>query len=174
MFRKLTPVLALAAGLAGGLLSRYIAPPAVHAQAPAPPQVSAPRENSSAELHAGGRQRRGGRDFPACAPALVREATRNRAGRPVRASDLERRRIPGSPGVAVGGEALIRAHRHPAMIDQDGSSRGEVSVGAAVDDGFFIADDDLRIAARHVTVAVRSGLRRSDAETVAVGHDDRV
>jgi hypothetical protein len=36
MFRKLTPVIALTAGLLGGLLSRYIAPAPVHAQAPAP------------------------------------------------------------------------------------------------------------------------------------------
>ena len=36
MLRRLTPVLALIAGLAGGLLSRYIAPIPVHAQAPTP------------------------------------------------------------------------------------------------------------------------------------------
>ena len=40
MFRKLNPVLALAAGLAGGLLSRYLAPVAVHAQAPPPPPAA--------------------------------------------------------------------------------------------------------------------------------------
>jgi hypothetical protein len=33
MSKSLTVILALAAGLAGGMLSRYIAPPAAHAQA---------------------------------------------------------------------------------------------------------------------------------------------
>lgn len=42
MLRKLNPVLALAAGLLGGILSRYLAPPPVHAQAPATQAQSTP------------------------------------------------------------------------------------------------------------------------------------
>ena len=42
MLRKLNPVLALAAGLLGGMLSRYLAPVPVHAQAPAPQAQSTP------------------------------------------------------------------------------------------------------------------------------------
>ena len=43
MNRTLTLTLALAAGLCGGLLSRYVAPAAVHAQAqtPAPKEIRA-------------------------------------------------------------------------------------------------------------------------------------
>jgi hypothetical protein len=52
MLRKLNPLLALAAGLIGGLASRYVTPFSVHAQAPTPfvapipppPQPAAPAE----------------------------------------------------------------------------------------------------------------------------------
>lgn len=41
MSKSLIVIMALAAGLAGGMLSRYVAPPATHAQAPQPAPWSA-------------------------------------------------------------------------------------------------------------------------------------